>query len=406
MKIRSLIVTLVGISVMGLAGCGGGGGGGATTAVVSGTAAKGTVRNAKVQVFSITAPNTFALLKEGTTNTNGNYSLDIGSHTGPVKVEVSGGEFKDETTGAFTPMLFTMRAVVGKVAIGGNNVSVTGLTEIAVKRIEGSTNRFDEASIEEANRTVGTFFGVTNITGVTPADATVAGSSGDSSYGLALASLMQFSNRPGVGVTNAFDDFGKLLNGKLDPDNQTNQRMTEAVLSNFLADRNTFLASARNLSGVTGKTTATIAELRLKTEGTLPAGTKINALELTISMPQGVTVTAAQDGSVDTSSATAPVKLSGVAALSGATLVAGGTKFTAATASTPNKLKLVIVFTTGSGFDIGEFVTVTCKIDPNTVVTGSHFIISGFKAVTVGTDTSSIGSRLEGISPAASVAFR
>src|SRR6185369_15103983 len=128
MKIRAFIFAIAGIILLGLAGCGGGGGGGTPTTVISGTASKGLVRNAKVQAFSITVPNTFNLLKEGVTDVNGNYSLDLGSYTGPVKVEVSGGEFKDETTGAFTPMLFTIRAVIGNTALGSNNMMVTGLT--------------------------------------------------------------------------------------------------------------------------------------------------------------------------------------------------------------------------------------------------------------------------------------
>src|SRR6185369_15657800 len=256
MKIRALIFVITGIIFLVLAGCGGGGGGGTPTTVVSGTASKGLVRNAKVQAFSITAPATFNLLKEGVTDVSGNYSLDLGSYTGPVKVEVSGGEFKDETNGAFTPMLFTIRAVIGNVALGGNSLMVTGLTEIAVKKIEGSGNQFDAASIEQANRTVASFFGVTDIIGSAPADVTVGGA-GDTSYGLALASLMQYAKRPG-GVTKAFDDFSKLLNGKLDPANQTNnQTLADQVIADFLTDKNTFLANTnQNKSGETGVTSA------------------------------------------------------------------------------------------------------------------------------------------------------
>jgi hypothetical protein len=409
MKIRSLFFAVAGITLLGLAGCGGGGGGTPTT-VVSGIAAKGLVRNAKAQAFSITAPNNFNLLATGTTDVNGNYSLDLGSYTGPVKVEVSGGEFKDETTGAFTPMLFTIRAVVGSAALGGNSVMVTGLTEIAVKKIEGAANQFDAVSIAQANRTVASFFGVADIIGSAPADVTV-GAVGDTSYGLALASLMQYAKRPG-GVTKAFDDFSKLLNGKLDPNDQANnQALADQVVADFLADKNTFLANTtQNKSGVTGVTFATTAEVKLKTDGTLPAGTKINALELTLTMPQGVTIPASQDGSVDVTSVTAPIKVSGVVAqaLTGtqATLLAGGTKFTAGAAPAPNKLKLVFILNTATGFDVGEFATVTCNIAQGTIVTPGHFIISGFKAVTVGTDTNSIGAPLAGVSASAAVILR
>ncbi len=408
MKNKLVTFIITGIFMIGLAGCGGGGGGAVPTTVVSGTAAKGLVRNAKVQIFRIYSGSKFALLKEGNTDANGNYSLDIGAFTGPVKVEVSGGQYKDETSGAFTPMLFTLRGVTSNVALGGNSVMVTALTEISTKMIEDSTNNFDAVSITEANKTVGAFFGIDNIISNQPADVTVAGAPGNKDYGLALASLMQYSKRPGVGVVNAFGDFSKLLNGKLDPTNQANdQVLAEQIITNFLADKDAFLANTtQNLSGVTGKTDATAAVIKLKTDGTLPAGTQINALELTLNMPQGVTVAAAQDGSIDTTSATSPVKLSGAAALIKATLLSGGTKFTAGTAPSANKLKIVIIFDSGSGFDVGEFATVTCIIAPNTVVTPSHFVMSGFKAVTVGTDTNSIGARLAGITASSTVTLR
>src|SRR6185369_2810315 len=193
MKNKLVTFIITGIFMIGLAGCGGGGGGAVPTTVVSGTAAKGLVRNAKVQIFRIYSGNKFALLKEGNTDANGNYSLDIGAFTGSVKVEVSGGQYKDETSGAFTPMLFTMRGVTSNVALGGNSVMVTALTEIATKKIEDSTNNFDAVSITDANKTVAAFFGIDNIISTQPADVTVAGAPGNKDYGLALASLMQYS---------------------------------------------------------------------------------------------------------------------------------------------------------------------------------------------------------------------
>jgi hypothetical protein len=402
MKMKMLLFTILGIAVTGFAGCGGGGGGAAPT-VVSGVASKGPVNGGAVAVYPITngAVDRNTTLGTGETKADGSYSITLAATpVGPVLVEVLGGQFKDETTGTSGPKLFPLRAVVDRVTAGTNNIAVTGLTEIAVRKIEGGGNVFNAAAVIEANNTVEAFFGIDDIIALNPADVNTPGSPGNKEYGLALATLMQYSKRPDTGVAKAFDDFGKLLNGKLDPSSQVNnETLTQGIIAKFFEDRNTFLTdTAHNQSGITGITSFTAAEIKVSSQGTLPAGVKINGIQLTLNMPAGVTVTADQAGNVDTTSATAPVKVSGVAAAANIKLLAGAAKFTPATATSPNMLKLVFVSDTAASFDLGEFVTITCNIAAGSRITGSAFVISGAKAVTVGTDTSSIGARIEGVS--------
>jgi len=416
MKIRTLLTAITGISVMLVSGCGGGGGGTAPT-VISGVSSKGPVNGGAVSVYAISngqVDRNVSLGPAVLTNEDGSYSITLAAApVGPVMVEVTGGQFKDETTGTSSSKLFPLRAVVDKTVAGTNNVAVTGLTEIAVQKIAGSGGVFNAASILEANNAVQLFFGIKDIIAVNPADVNKAGSGGDKEYGLALASLMQYvrNNNKSLdpnSADNVFNEFGKLLNGKLDPNSQVNNdTATQAIIARFQEARNTFLAdTVHNLSGISGITSFTGAVIKVSTQGTLPLGIKINAVEFTLSLPDGITIEADANGIVDTSAADAPVQVSGVAKTAGVTFLSGSVKFTPKTASTPNMLKLVLVSSTAASFDIGEFVTITCTIAPNSRVLSSAFIITGTKAVTVGTDTSSIGAKIPGVTMVPIVSFR
>jgi len=418
MKIRTLLIAIAGISVMWVAGCGGGGGGGGTApTVISGVSSKGPVNGGAVSVYAIAngqVDRSVSLGPPVLTKEDGSYSITLNSApAGPVMVEVIGGQFKDETTGTSTNKLFPLRAVVDKTAAGTNNVAVSGLTEIAVQKIEGSGGTFNAATILEANNAVQLFFGIKDIIAANPADVNTAGSAGDKDYGLALASLMQYikNNNKSLdpnSADNVFNEFGKLLNGKLDPNSQVNNdTATQAIIARFQESRNTFLAdTVHNLSGLSGITNFTVVGIKVSTQGTLPPGVKINGVELTLSLPDGVTIEADANGIVDTSAADAPVQVSGVAKTAGVTFLAGGVKFTPKTVSSPNMLKLVLVSGSAASFDLGEFVTITSTIAPNSRILGSAFIITGTKAVTVGTDTNSIGAKIPGVTMVPIVSFR
>jgi hypothetical protein len=421
MKTNTLLLTIAGIIVMGLAGCGGGGGGTPANAppVVSGIASKGPVNGGVVSVYPIAngAVDRATSLGTGQTGADGSYSITLtAAPTGPVLVEVIGGQFKDETTASSTNKLFPLRAVADKVAAGNNNIAVTGLTEIAVQKIEGAGGTFSVANILEANNAVELFFGIDDIITTNPADVNVAASqvapTTAKAYGLALATLMKYAKDNGKSFdpasdSNVFKEFGKLLNAKLDPTSQVNNdTLTLAAIAKYNEARNGFLVLPQNLSGETGITSFTSAVIKVSTEGTLSAGARINGVELTLSLPDGVTIPADVNGIVDTTSATAPVQVTGVAKTAGVTFLAGGVKFTPKTATAPNLLRLVLVSASATSFDLGEFVTITANIAPNSRVLSSAFIITGTKAVTVGTDTSSIGAKIPGVTMVPVISFK
>jgi hypothetical protein len=123
-------------------------------------------------------------------------------------------------------------------------------------------------------------------------------------------------------------------------------------------------------SGGKGQPSPT-AVLTLSTQGSI-AAQSIRGLQLTITLPSGVTIGADSGGMPNDGVLAA----SGVAA-GGSATVAG--HYTAATASSPGTVTLVLVKTTG--FDIGEFARVTCNLASGTALQAADFGHSGFKAV-------------------------
>lgn len=140
-------------TVLVLSGCGGGGGGGggsspaaalpaATT--VSGTAAKGIIKQAKVLVCRIVngAPEPDASCASTTSGNDGSYSVAFSDgYAGPAMVKVMPGTAStmvDETTGTDIPYGMTMRAVVPAVS-KTTTVYVTPFSEMAASAVSKTT---------------------------------------------------------------------------------------------------------------------------------------------------------------------------------------------------------------------------------------------------------------------------
>jgi len=146
-------------AVLGVTGCGGGGGNSTPVAVVpaptsvSGTAAKGIIKQAKVLVCRIVngVPEADAACASTTTANDGSYSVTLsGGFTGPAMVKVMAGTVStmmDETTGADIPYSMTMRAVVPAVS-GTTTVHVTPFSEMAASAV--STTTIDATTISQS----------------------------------------------------------------------------------------------------------------------------------------------------------------------------------------------------------------------------------------------------------------
>lgn len=151
-----------------LSACGGGGGGSGTVAPtsVSGTAAKGIVKQARVLVCRIVngTPEADASCASGTTGADGSFSVMMSDgFTGPAMIKVMAGTasmMSDETTGSDLPYNMTMRAVVPAIATT-TTAYVTPFSEMASGAV--GTSAIDAGKIAQAIATVQTLmtsFGV------------------------------------------------------------------------------------------------------------------------------------------------------------------------------------------------------------------------------------------------------
>lgn len=111
----------------------------------------------------------------------------------------------------------------------------------------------------------------------------------------------------------------------------------------------------------------TTAVLKISTNGTLQTGTKIGGVDVSLSLPAGVTVK---------SQANPPDTDSGVAAASGA----AASDSTALATYTPSASTVRILLANSSGFGTGEFVTVNCDISSGSHPTAAGFSLSVFSA--------------------------
>ena len=149
-------------TVLTLSGCGGGGGSASVSTPaavvpaatsVSGTAAKGIVKQAKVLVCRIVsgAPEPDSSCASTTSGNDGSYSVVLSDgYTGPAMVKVMPGTastMMDETTGTDVPYTMTMRAVVPAVS-KTTTVYITPFSEMAASAV--STTTIDATTISQA----------------------------------------------------------------------------------------------------------------------------------------------------------------------------------------------------------------------------------------------------------------
>ena len=198
------------LTMLALSGCGGDGTSQLTPSstdktVITGMASKGPIKNGTVEVFAIEngVEGTVPLNKPGqTTDAAGNFSIDIGSHTGPVVVKVS-GSFTDEVSPTTTVTLKTpLRAVLSDTTTGTNTVAVTPLTELACTKAK--RGGLTKAAIDDANKAMAAKFKLADIVATLP----VAGGSkaGEKEYAAACGSISQLANTNSTTSGKKLDD--------------------------------------------------------------------------------------------------------------------------------------------------------------------------------------------------------
>ncbi|MEO8653249.1 MAG: hypothetical protein ABI409_03920 [Ramlibacter sp.] len=220
---KHLPLALTALAALLLAGCGGGGSssidgtGSATTpsaqGTMSGNVVKGPVSGAAVQAFALSGGVMGAQLSSAVTDASGAFKMPMGSYSGPLMLQMSGGTYTDEATGI--PMTMgagdVMTAVLPTVAAGANvsGVAVTPLTAMAQAMAQHMSGGLTDANIAAANTAVGNYFMVHDILHTQPINPLVPGSAAGATqdmmnYGMTLAAMSQYAKGAGMSNSSGF----------------------------------------------------------------------------------------------------------------------------------------------------------------------------------------------------------
>jgi hypothetical protein len=282
LKVMVALTFLIG-SLSLLSGCGGGGstaatptGNGGTTVtngMISGTAVKGPISDGTVKAYAISNGTMGAQLASGTTDSQGNFTMSIGSYTGPVMLRLSEGAYIDEATGTGMTMDpgDVMTAVISTAtATSMSGIQITPLTSMAQAMAQHMTGSMTAGNITAANTAVGTYFMVNDILHTKPMNPLISGSGIGASqdaknYGMTIAAMTQYANTIGMTdssgiVTAMMDDASDgVLNGMMGSTQISmgggmmggTMMQSTAGTSGLANAMSTFIGSAMNKSGLT-----------------------------------------------------------------------------------------------------------------------------------------------------------
>lgn len=171
-------------------------------ATVSGTAFNGTVTSGTMMAFAVNNGVMGAQIASAAVDSQGNFTLPMGSYTGGVMLQMSGATYIDEASKTSMTMAANdfMSAVLPTLASGANvtGILVTPVTSMAQTRAQGMTGGMTDANIAAANTAMGNYFAVNDILHTRPMNPTVAGASTTAStdarnYGMTLAAMSQYA---------------------------------------------------------------------------------------------------------------------------------------------------------------------------------------------------------------------
>jgi alpha-tubulin suppressor-like RCC1 family protein len=185
-----------------LAACGGGGGSSSppppppVANVVKGQVVDAFVAGASVSAYQVNADGTQGPLIAGpvTTDSSGNYSLNLGNYTGPVYLTSTGGTYVDTATGQTVDLTGTgliLSAIVPN-ASGTVTAEITPLTTMAAQLLptvaQGATSV--SAAATTVNGLISNYFGISNILNTVLLDLSQAGCATGATQGSIDASLL------------------------------------------------------------------------------------------------------------------------------------------------------------------------------------------------------------------------
>lgn len=360
--------------VITLAGCGGGGSsvsgsaatvGSGSTTIISGVAASGLLYPGQVSIYRLLADGTegAALAENIATNSRGEYLANIGVYTGPVLVKAS-GFYTDEATGARREISAAtpLRAALAS-ASGNMTVSVTPLTELAVRKAGAALTA---SAITGANALVSDLYKL-DIISTRPVgfDASSVGSAPTQAvkdYTLALAALSQMSATAGTNQMQVVETIAA------DISDGTMSASTASSFTSALATvMNTAVIPQNVTSGLWGVGAKTYV-LKLTVSGTADL---ITGVGIYVQVPAGVSLPTAADSNQIFGDYTKP---SGTA--SGVTMFLP-TFFPITQTNPVGEFRIAMADTTG--FRAGEIATIRCNVAAGITPRVSDFRITYFK---------------------------
>jgi hypothetical protein len=305
LKVMLALTLLIG-SLSLLFGCGGGGSGtttlggpGGTTGangMISGTAVKGPVGGGTVTAYAVTNGTMGMKLASGTTDPQGNFNLSIGTYSGPVMLQMSGGTYVDEATGATVTMApgDVMTAVMTSLSTGTTvtGIQITPLTSMAQAMANNMAGGMSDANINAANTAMGNYFIVNDILHTQPMNPLVSGSGSTTTqdmknYGMAIAAMSQSAKDMGMTSSSSMvtammnDASDGVLNGMMGSTPVlmggmmgVSSMMTPTTGTSGLAtEMGMFITSTMNKSGVTTTDMQTLMnQLTSSVTGTIQSG--------------------------------------------------------------------------------------------------------------------------------------
>jgi len=267
-----------------LAACGGGGGSGSTGTVtppptqgtITGTAVKGPVTGATVSAYAISNGTMGSKVASANTDAQGDFSLSMGSYTGPVMLQLTGGTYIDEARASSVSMRSgdVMTAVLPTMAAGASlsGIQLTPLTSMAQTMAQHLSGGMTEANITAANTAVDRYFMVADILHNAPMNPLVSGSGNAANqdtinHGMTLAAMSQLAQAQGMSASSAMvtammnDATDGVMDGKMSgsPVMMGGMGMGTAMpatsgTTGLATAMAAFMTSAQNRSGVAAAT--------------------------------------------------------------------------------------------------------------------------------------------------------
>ena len=246
-----------------------------TTAMLSGTAFNGTVSNGTVSAYAINGGMMGAQIASAVVDGQGNFTMPLGSYTGPVMLQMRGATYMDEATKALMTMAPSdvMTAVLPSVTGAANvtGVMITPVTSMAQSRAMGMSGGMTDANIAAANAAMGNYFSVSDILHTQPMNPVVSGSGATSSqdarnYGMTLAAMSEYARSLTMPISSTLvtymmrDAADGVMNGNngmtqismsMGTMMGTSMMTTSAGTTGLVDAMTSFMNSSANLSGLT-----------------------------------------------------------------------------------------------------------------------------------------------------------